>query len=221
MKVGEVMLKKIILIAGLFLITGCTNVSINTLSIESAINNVLSQDNKLYNTYEVGYKYYKPRNFNLLKSDNNNYIYINNGKNYYLYVDILSYYNKVNNKYSIEENAYYNQEFNYDGKYGFINIIEKDSYFYIKIMYNYAIIEVKVKEDEIIESIIYSSVLLSSIDYNDNVITHLVQDNLIGNDEKNFELEGPEEKEETYLDYLEDYDEYEKENEIPDPDIIN
>ena len=221
MKVGEVMLKKIILIIGLFLMTGCTSISINTLNIESSINSVLSQDNKLYNTYEVGYKFYKPRNFNLLKSENNNYVYINNGKNYYLYVDILSYYDKVNNKYSIDENAYYKQEFNYDGKYGFINIIEKDSYFYIKIMYNYAIIEVKVKEDEIIESIIYSSILLSSIDYNDNVIAHLVQNNLIGNDEKNFELEGPEEKEETYLDYLDDYDEYGKENEIPDPDIIN
>ena len=88
-------------------------------------------------------------------------------------------------------------------------------------MYNYAIIEVKVKEDEIIESAIYSSILLSSINYNDNVIAHLVQNNLIGTNEKNFELPGPEEKEETYLDYLEDYDDYDKENEIPDPDVIN
>ena len=110
MKVGEVMLKKIILIIGLFLMTGCTSISINRLNIESSINSVLSQDNKLYNTYEVGYKFYKPRNFNLLKSENNNYVYINNGKNYYLYVDILSYYDKVNNKYSIDENAYYTQE---------------------------------------------------------------------------------------------------------------
>ena len=79
----------------------------------------------------------------------------------------------------------------------------------------------KVKEDEIIESVIYSSILLSSINYNDNVIAHLVQNNLIGTNEKNFELEGPKEKEETYLDYLEDYDDYDKENEIPDPDVIN
>ena len=221
MKVGEVMLKKIILIAGLFLITGCTSVGINTLSIDSAISNVLNQDNELYNTYEVGYRFYKPRNFNLLKSDENNYEYINNGKKYYLYVDILAYYNKVNNQYSLDKDAYYTQEFNYDGKYGFINIIEKDDYFYLKIMYNYAIIEVKVKEDEIIESVIYSSILLSSINYNDNVIAHLVQNNLIGTNEKNFELEGPKEKEETYLDYLEDYDDYDKENEIPDPDVIN
>ena len=136
MKVGEVMLKKIILITGLFLITGCTSVGINTLSIDSAISNVLSQDNELYNTYEVGYRFYKPRNFNLLKSDENNYEYINNGKKYYLYVDILAYYNKVNNQYSLDKDAYYTQEFNYDGEYGFINIIEKDDYFYLKIMYN-------------------------------------------------------------------------------------
>ena len=215
------MLKKIILLFGLLLVSGCTNIRIDALNVSSAINSVLSQDNKLYNTYEVGYKFYKPRNFNLLKSTDNNYVYINNGKNYYLYVDILAYYNKVNNEYNLQENAYFTQEFNYSDKYGFINIIEKDSYFYIKIMYNYAIIEVKVKEKDIIESVIYSSILLSSIEYNDNVIAHLVQNNLIGTDEKNFELKGPDEKEETYLDYLEDYDEYENSNEIPDPDVIN
>ena len=215
------MLKKIILLFGLLLVSGCTNIRIDALNVSSAINSVLSQDNKLYNTYEVGYKFYKPRNFNLLKSTDNNYVYINNGKNYYLYVDILAYYNKVNNEYNLQENAYFTQEFNYNDKYGFINIIEKDSYFYIKIMYNYAIIEVKVKEKDIIESVIYSSILLSSIEYNDNVIVHLVQNNLIGTDEKNFELKGPDEKEETYLDYLEDYDEYENSNEIPDPDVIN
>ena len=215
------MLKKIILLFGLLLVSGCTNIRIDALNVSSAINSVLSQDNKLYNTYEVGYKFYKPRNFNLLKSTDNNYVYINNGKNYYLYVDILAYYNKVNNEYNLQENAYFTQEFNYNDKYGFINIIEKDSYFYIKIMYNYAIIEVKVKEKDIIESVIYSSILLSSIEYNDNVIAHLVQNNLIGTDEKNFELKGPDEKEETYLDYLEDYDEYENSNEIPDPDVIN
>lgn len=215
------MLKKIILLFGLLLVSGCTNIRIDALNVSSAINSVLSQDNKLYNTYEVGYKFYKPRNFNLLKSTDNNYVYINNGENYYLYVDILAYYNKVNNEYNLQKNAYFTQEFNYSDKYGFINIIEKDSYFYIKIMYNYAIIEVKVKEDEIIESVIYSSILLSSIEYNDNVIAHLVQNNLIGTDEKNFELKGPDEKEETYLDYLEDYDEYENSNEIPDPDVIN
>ena len=215
------MLKKIILLLGLLLVSGCTNIRIDALNVSSAINRVLSQDNKLYNTYEVGYKFYKPRNFNLLKSTDNNYVYINNGKNYYLYVDILAYYNKVNNEYNLQKNAYFTQEFNYNDKYGFINIIEKDSYFYIKIMYNYAIIEVKVKEKDIIESVIYSSILLSSIEYNDNVIAHLVQNNLIGTDEKNFELKGPDEKEETYLDYLEDYDEYENSNEIPDPDVIN
>ena len=215
------MLKKIILLFGLLLVSGCTNIRIDALNVSSAINSVLSQDNKLYNTYEVGYKFYKPRNFNLLKSTDNNYVYTNNGKNYYLYVDILAYYNKVNNEYNLQENAYFTQEFNYNDKYGFINIIEKDSYFYIKIMYNYAIIEVKVKEKDIIESVIYSSILLSSIEYNDNVIAHLVQNNLIGTDEKNFELKGPDEKEETYLDYLEDYDEYENSNEIPDPDVIN
>ena len=215
------MLKKIILLFGLLLVSGCTNIRIDALNVSSAINSVLSQDNKLYNTYEVGYKFYKPRNFNLLKSTDNNYVYINNGKNYYLYVDILAYYNKVNNEYNLQKNAYFTQEFNYNDKYGFIDIIEKDSYFYIKIMYNYAIIEVKVKEKDIIESVIYSSILLSSIEYNDNVIAHLVQNNLIGTDEKNFELKGPDEKEETYLDYLEDYDEYENSNEIPDPDVIN
>lgn len=215
------MLKKIILLFGLLLVSGCTNIRIDALNVSSAINSVLSQDNKLYNTYEVGYKFYKPRNFNLLKNTDNNYVYTNNGKNYYLYVDILAYYNKVNNEYNLQENAYFTQEFNYNDKYGFINIIEKDSYFYIKIMYNYAIIEVKVKEKDIIESVIYSSILLSSIEYNDNVIAHLVQNNLIGTDEKNFELKGPDEKEETYLDYLEDYDEYENSNEIPDPDVIN
>ena len=215
------MLKKIILLFGLLLVSGCTNIRIDALNVSSAINSVLSQDNKLYNTYEVGYKFYKPRNFNLLKSTDNNYVYINNGKNYYLYVDILAYYNKVNNEYNLQKNAYFTQEFNYSDKYGFINIIEKDSYFYIKIMYNYAIIEVKVKEKDIIESVIYSSILLSSIEYNDNVIAHLVQNNLIGTDEKKFELKGPDEKEETYLDYLEDYDEYENSNEIPDPDVIN
>ena len=105
MKVGEVMLKKIILIIGLFLITGCTSISINTLNIESSINSVLSQDNKLYNTYEVGYKFYKPRNFNLLKSDNNNYVYINNGNENNYLIDEFTSQEQVENAISQIEEA--------------------------------------------------------------------------------------------------------------------
>ena len=221
MKVGEVMLKKIILICSLLLVTGCTNINTNSLNVNSAIKSVLNQDNNLYNTYEIGYRFYKPRNFSLLYSEGNNFIYINNKNKYYLYIDILAYYNKVDNAYDFNDESYITEKFNINNKSGFINIIQKDSYFYVKIMYNYAIIEVKVKEEDIIDSVIYSSILLSSIKYNDSVISNLVHDDLIGNDEKNFELIGPKEKEETYLDYLEDYEEYEQNDVIPDPDIIN
>jgi len=218
------MAKKIILILIVLVCSGCTKVTTSSMNIENAILMSTNQDNDLYNQYEVGYRYYLPRNFNILESRRNNFVFINEGYKYYFYVDLLAYYNKVDNKLKNNDNSYYFKEFNYLDKYGYINISQKDDYFLIKMLYNYGIIEVKVLEEDIIDAVLYSGILLSSIDYNDSIISNLVGTDKLSNNDKLFELEGPKEitDNRTYLDFIEKYDQYEnKEIEIKDPDVIN
>ena len=60
--------------------------------------------------------FFKSRNINI----NNSNVILTNGKlKYYLYVDLISYYNKVNNNYNESANPYYSKNINYNN--GFVS----------------------------------------------------------------------------------------------------
>ena len=215
-------MKKILLILSfLFITVGCNN--INKIDYKDNINNVIKENktNKIYNQYRKGYKYYLPKYMNIKNDIDFNEKINSNNYTYYLYVDVISYYNKTKKTY--DNNAsYISYNFQNGDNYGYleVNNIDNDKYL-VEIIYNYAKIEVKVNEMDINEAINNSIILLSTIKYDDEIIKNLVEDNNINNKEEKLDIFGKESDKDNFLKVVEEYDNYENNEDIPDYDKIN
>ena len=187
-------MKKIIIILSIFIISGCSlNVRNNTLdNIDSEISNVISYNVPRTNAYYKGYSFYKPRDFSVIENNEFNSTLVHNENKYYLNIDINAYLNKHNIKSENNESLYFYKVINNNDKNGYIKITEgKNSYFYLKMLYNYSYIEASLKEEELYESVLNSLVILSSIKYNDKVIVSLIDENSISGKSVPYELKGP------------------------------
>lgn len=215
-------MKKILLILSfLFITVGCTN--INEIDYKDNIEEVIKENktNKIYNQYRKGYKYYLPKYMNIKNDIDFNEKINSNNYTYYLYVDVISYYNKTKKTY--DNNAsYISYNFQNGDNYGYleVNNIDNDKYL-VEIIYNYAKIEVKVNEMDINEAINNSIILLSTIKYDDEIIKNLVEDNNINNKEEKLDIFGKESDKDNFLKVVEEYDNYENNEDIPDYDKIN
>ena len=111
-------------------------------------------------------------------------------KNYkiYMYVDMVSYYNKVLNEYQINENAYFSSDITYNGISGYLEINSIKDKYLIEIMYNYAKIELMVDYDYLKEAITNSIVILSTIKYNDEIIENMMDDDLFNFQEEKLNI---------------------------------
>ena len=178
-------MKKIILIFSLILIlTGCSIVRIDTSSIDNILSVILTKNNKLYNQIGQGYKYYLPGGVTYIDSDDSNDILYCNGTYYYLYIDTISYYYNTKIKYEKNKDAYYSKEIlTKDGfKYeGYIEIVEKDGLYHLEFVYNYAKIEAIVDEDDLNDTVLNASYILSTIKYNKNIIKIMLDDDYFTN----------------------------------------
>ena len=213
-------MKKVLLILFfLFIITGCT--SIQDMDLESVIDQSASSKLSLTNEYRSGYKYYLPKGLKVVdKADYNERLKSGNSV-YYLYVDVVSYYNKVIEKFGSKDNVYYSKAINYKDKFGYLEIKSvKEKQYLIEIMYNYAKIEVIVREDDIHVAVANAMIVLSSIQYNDAILK-----NIVGGDNASFsELEYNIFKttnESIYLEVVGDDIYEEPEDETHDADLVN
>ena len=197
----------------LLLVCGCSN--INNLSYNEIVSNSLNNKAKA-NTALKGYKIYLPLDMSLLNDENDNNVLYSFGDKYYLYVDLVSYYNKVSNNYKVNDdsNAIYSEILGNDG---YVLVTQYNNEYFIEVMYNYAKIEVI--SSDIKNAISRSLVVLNSISYNDNVIETLLGNSIDYNEEK-FELLGPSVNTENFLKYEEDYGTYEDDGKAPDEDKI-
>jgi len=189
-------MKKVIVILSVFLLAGCTAYSSSTLTMERAIGSVIESGPKYTNTNGKGYKYYKPRDFSVLEEKDFNLVLLNNGYNFYFNVDLNGYYNSKSNNYKIDyvvdNEVYFSYRFSYNNIDGYISIRDaKNGYFYIKMLYNYSYIEVCVEEKEIANAIINSTIILSSIKYNDSVIENFINSGDLSNTESTYEIKKP------------------------------
>ena len=103
-------MKKMTILLLLVLTAGCSAVRIDISSIDNTLNVVLSKNNNLYNRIGKGYKYYIPRGVTYMDTDDLNDKLYSNGINYYLYIDVISYYNRVKTNYKENKNAYYSKK---------------------------------------------------------------------------------------------------------------
>lgn len=190
-------MKKVIIILSIFILSGCNfNIRNNTLdNIDGEISNVINYSVPRTNVYFKGYSFYKPRDFSVIENNDFNTTLVHNENKYYLNIDINAYLNKQKVEENTNEEFYYYKVINNNDKNGYIKITEgKNSYFYLKMLYNYSYIEAILTKEELYESILNSLVVLSSIKYNDNVIASLTHNDSVSGKSEPYELKGPEVK---------------------------
>lgn len=191
------MYKKITIIICLLFLTACTKQTyyINNLSYEDIINVSINDNEKTTNTNNKGYKYYLPTGF-IVSKDNgyNQELLSDDNIRYYLNIDVVSYYykNKMKTSHEIDDYKYY--EFENNNKSGYLKITQNNDTFFVELCYNYAIIEVEVKESNIRYAISRGIIILNSIEYNDLFIQKYIGNNDIDNAETVYKIPEPKEK---------------------------
>ena len=203
----------IILISVLF-VSGCS--SINNMNYDEIINKTKNHST-LANVTRNGYKYYIPKGIKLLNNKDFNEILMDQDNIYYLYIDVVSYYNNVKFDYKINKNAYYSQKLN--NGYLEINEVEGNKYL-IEIMDNYAKIEVIVNKKNIKKALAYSNVLISSVNYRYDVLDNMMKDDSFNTSEIEFNIFKTITSESDFAIYEAEYGQYNETNDVKDSDLI-
>lgn len=216
-------MKRILFLFALLLFfTGCSIKNIDDNQIDDVIDEALKSEINGTNVIFEGYKYYLPRGMQIVDKKEYNSIILSNGSHYYLYVDVVSYYHKNSVDFSINKGLYFSKKMSYNGKEGYIEIDSKDDDTYLlKVVYNYAKIEVCVSLEEIEDSIYNSIIILSSITYNDTILNSLVGDATLDYQEEEYDLFDSKREDGTFLDYIEEYDVYNENSNLKDEDILD
>lgn len=195
------------------LVTGCSINKLDDNNIGKNIKTLMSENNKLYNVYYEGYKYYLPKGLVFLDKDDYNAILKDKNNNkYYLYVDVISYYHKVENDYDINNDSHYSKIINYKNKTGYIQIDEIDKKYFIQFVYNYAKMEAYVDKDDLVDVVTNMCLVLRSISYNNVVLESLIGENQLNYKEEDYTLFKADSSKESFLDVVEreETDKYKK-----------
>ncbi len=210
-------MKKIILILAVIILTGCT--SIDNVSYDEIISEIVSSKYEIYNENRSGYKYYTPSNISSNDTIDYNEILEDDSYRYYFYVDVVSYYNRVIESYEVDNNAFYSKAINYQDKFGYIEINEvSNNKYLLEIMYNYAKIEVIVDKYDLPKAISNSLIILSSVKYNSEILETIVGENILTSKEIEFNIFETKKTESNFLEVEANNIYVEEEN---DPDLIN
>ncbi len=196
------MKKVILLLLVTVLLVGCAPLQKNSLA--TIVNNSIKSKLKLYDQYRSGYKYYLPKGLTIKAQRGFNEVLTNNRETYYLYVDAVSYYNRVVIDYEVDQKAYYSQVINYEDKFGYlvINQLNENKYI-IEIMYNYAKIEVIVVENAIKQATANAINILSSVKFNDRIIANQIGDDINLFNESEYNIFETNSSDSIYLYYIE------------------
>ena len=217
-------MKKKFILFSLFaciLLTGCT--TMNEMSMQEIINKGTDRNAIVYNKYRKGYKYNLPRGLTVLDSTEYNEIIRDDKYTYYLYVDAVSHYNKVIEKYEVTDKAHTSIQISFEDKYGYLEINKlEDGKYFIEIMYNYAKIEVIVRENDAKVAVSNALSVLASIKFNDDVLKTLLDEEVAQFSEFEIDIfETVSTNDSQYLDVIEDEENTYVEDEIYDSDYIN
>lgn len=199
-------MKKLVILLSMVMlfITGCSVTKLDDTDIGKNMKTILSKDNKLYNVYYSGYKYYLPKGTNLVKKDDYNAVISDShGNKYYMFVDAISYFYKIDNTYKVNSNSHYSKMLDYNGKSGYIQIDEVKKKYFIQYVYNYVKIEAYVDKNELTSCVNNMSYILRSVKFNRSVVESLVGENVSEYDEENFSLFKADNSTESFLDVVE------------------
>ena len=217
----------ITLLISSIMVIGCSIKKVSSNSVNDMLDTILYVDNKLVNTYMDGYEFYLPQGINVIDKKDYNLTIKDNKNNYYLYVDTIAYYYHQENTYEEKSDHYFSQKINYQGKEGFIDIVEKDNYYFVVLMYNYAKIETYILKDDFNISFINMCSILSSIKYNETIIKENIGTDGVSFKEERFNIFDSKAENDNFLKYEEEYGTYKdkiivtnKDNDIIDLDEV-
>lgn len=190
----------------ILLLSGCSIVYINKQSIDEIVDSILKTDTKLKTVSLEGYSYYLPQGVNLKSSRNLNSVLYYNHSKMYLYVDLVSYYHKVENTY-VENSAYYSRKIDINDKSGYLEINQLDEKYFIEYVYNYSKLEAYVKKEDINKTVTVMSYILNSIKFNDSILNSIVGEGSINYNEETFNIfKSNGNDTNNFLDIIEQYD---------------
>ena len=219
-------MKRFILIAIVLLASGCTNINKNLTSKDDIDKNfntlqatITDSNYEMYNNYRTGYKYYTPKGLYVRGGSEYNEIINSRKYSYHLYVDVISFYNRVISKYEEDNKALYSKQINNKDKFGYVEVNElKNDRYLLEIMYNYAKIEVIVDKSDLEVAFANSMIILSSVKYNNDILTDLVGENVLTSKEIEFNIFETKKTESNFLEVEANNDYKEETN---DPDLID
>ena len=198
------MKKVIVLLSIVLLLTGCSFHKLDNDNISRNIKVLLSEKTKLHNVYYDGYKYYLPKGMMFLTKDEYNALLKDSNNNkYYLYVDAISYYHKVENSYQVNESSHFSKLLNYNKKNGYIQIDEKNGKFYIQFVFQYVKMETCIEKEYLTDAINYMCLILRSVKFNDKVLESLIGENILDYKEEEYSLFKADSSKESFLDVVE------------------
>lgn len=212
-------MKRLIIILSILLLTGCVNISKS--DYKDIIESTTKSNQKIYNTYRRGYKFYLPKGMHIVDSTEYNEIIVSGKNNYYLYIDSISYLEKREDIYKKKtDGVVFSDNIDNGKKRGYIVIIKREDKYLVEIIYNYAKIEVIVNETDLKSTVTNAMIILSSIDYNSSILNNLSRENVLSFNEENIDIFNTEGKEEShFLTY--DPSLYEEDDTtVPDYDLI-
>lgn len=215
-------MKKLVLILTLvILFTGCDVKKITDKDINDVIDKTLSEKVQGSNNNFKGYKYYIPRGFTLENKKGNNYVLLSDGEHYYLYVDIVSYFHKKEIDTTFDDNLYFSKKITYNDINGYVKISEpKNDIYFIEVVYNYSKIEAYVKSENLEDALKNSIKVLASIQYNDIILDTMIGEKTLSYEEEEYNFFESKREDGNFLDYIEEYDVYDKEDKVKDEDFL-
>lgn len=200
------MKKLLFLSCMILLLNGCSIVYVDRQSIDEIVDSVLSSNTNLNSVSLEGYSYFLPQDVNLSKNDKENSVLYYNHKKMYLYVDLISYYHKVDNEYQENEDFYYSKSINKNGYKGYLVVTNVSDNYFIEFMYKYSKMEAYVNKENLNKTITKMAYILNSIQFNDSVLESLIGENSLSYTEEKFNIFKPNGEESDFLDYVEKYD---------------
>lgn len=199
------MKKVLILCVLLILCIGCTRID-NIKDYKVVIDNVIERNNIDTNTASMGYKYYLPIGVRKVYDKDYNQKFRYEDVDIYLYVDAVSYYyhNTLNFNEDKKDNDFYYKIVNSD-KIGYVIVTKNADDYFVKIVYNYAKIESHVPKEKLNEVIANSMIILNSINYNDNLIKKILEDEYYSSTAKEYKIKKPDNTTSKFSEYLSEY----------------
>lgn len=210
-------MKKIIILTFILLsCTGCIKVN-DVNSYDVIVDNIINERSNVVNTISLGYNYYLPIGVSKVYDKDYNQKFKVEDTYMYLYVDAVSYYYNNTLNFSLnDDNSYYYKKIINKEKNGYIKITEEEENYFLSIVYDYAKVESYVSKSKLNSILAYSMIILDSIEYNDNLIKKILDDEYFSSIDEEYKIEKPENTESKFSEYL---SEYVQEDESAMPDL--